>query len=88
MYLISGIGPGIRYPVGSGQWVSYDFRAPPQTTCLGPLPRVYGDYFLANTSPSTPRAPRGRGACGALATPLDPVFLSGITTIFGNILVS
>ena len=47
---------------------------PPPTTCLGPWPRGYGDYFfLAGPGgPLQPRGPppRGRGDCGALATPL------------------
>ena len=46
---------------------------PPATTCLGPWTKGYGDnFFLASPwrAPSVLRAPRGRGACGALATPL------------------
>ena len=62
--------------VSLDQWRSDDFRAPPQTTCLGPWPRVYGDYFfLAGPwrAPSTPRAPpRSRGLRGPrYATALD-----------------
>ena len=49
---------------------SDDFRALPQTNCLGLLTKGYGDYFfLAGPwrAPSAPRAPCGRGV---LATPL------------------
>ena len=44
----------------SSQWRSDEFRAPPQTTCLGLWPRGYGDYFfLAGPwrAPSASRAP-------------------------------
>ena len=48
--------------------VAMIFGPPPQTTCLGSWPRVYGDYFfLAGPwrAPSTPRAPpRSRGPAG------------------------
>ena len=61
------------------QWRSDDFRAPLQTTYLGPWPNGYGDYFLLAGpwrdpgGPLQPRGPpRGRGACGALATLLSP----------------
>ena len=49
------------------QWRSDDFRAPPQTTCLGLWPRGYGDYFLVGPwrAPSASRAPpRSRGLRG------------------------
>ena len=44
---------------------------PPQTTCLGPWPKGYGDYFFLagpKRASSAPRAPAiaPRGACGAL----------------------
>ena len=40
------------------QWRSDDFQAPPQTTCLGPWPRVYGDYFFL-AGPFNPAGPAG-----------------------------
>ena len=48
----------------SVQWRSDDFRAPPQTTSVGPWPRVYGDnLFLAGPfNPAGP--PRSRGLRG------------------------
>ena len=54
------------------QWRSDDFRAPPQTNCLGPWPRGYGDYFfLAGPwrAPGGPLAGPWRAPGGPLAGP-------------------
>ena len=61
----------------------------------GPLiTRSYGDYFFLVgpwRAPSAPRAPRGRGACGVLATPLqsgtslDMVFILSYLTFSGSL---
>ena len=54
------------------QWRSDDFRAPPQTTCLGPWPRGYGDFFFLVGPWRVPAGPFSLAGPPAVAGPAGP----------------